>query len=116
MRRKHSTQFFKKELNVRTVGLLPVMVDRRLAVTGIVLDSLKQLSTDEGVPHCPAIRTDSAVAKPAPCEEVSESYSFLPPPRRPVFATQFRSGCGIRIPSLVKAWSKVTKMASLAAA
>jgi chromosome partitioning protein len=58
-------RFFKKGLNVRTVGLLPVMVDRRLAMTGMVLDSLKQLSTDTGVPVLPAIRTDSAVPKAA---------------------------------------------------
>jgi len=58
-------RFFKKGLNVRTVGLLPVMVDRRLAMTGMVLDSLKQLSTDTGVPVLPVIRTDSAVPKAA---------------------------------------------------
>jgi hypothetical protein len=34
-------------------------------MTGMVLDSLKQLSTDTGVPVLPAIRTDSAVPKAA---------------------------------------------------
>jgi chromosome partitioning protein len=58
-------RFFKKGLNVRTIGLLPVMVDRRLAMTGMVLDSLKQLSTDTGVAVLPVIRTDSAVPKAA---------------------------------------------------
>jgi cellulose biosynthesis protein BcsQ len=58
-------RFFKKGLNVRTIGLLPVMVDRRLALTSMVLDSLKQLSTDTGVPVLPVIRTDSAVPKAA---------------------------------------------------
>jgi cellulose biosynthesis protein BcsQ len=58
-------RFFKKGLNVRTIGLLPVMVDRRLALTAMVLDSLKQLSADTGVPVLPVIRTDSAVPKAA---------------------------------------------------
>lgn len=58
-------RFFKKGLNIRTIGLLPVMVDRRLALTGMVLDSLKQLSADTGVPVLPVIRTDSAVPKAA---------------------------------------------------
>jgi chromosome partitioning protein len=58
-------RFFKKGLNVKTVGLLPVMVDRRLALTAMVLESLKQLSADTGVPVLPVIRTDSAVPKAA---------------------------------------------------
>jgi chromosome partitioning protein len=58
-------RFFKKGLNVQTVGLLPVMVDRRLALTAMVLESLKQLSADTGVPVLPVIRTDSAVPKAA---------------------------------------------------
>lgn len=58
-------RFFKKGLNVRTIGLLPVMVDRRLALTSMVLDSLKQLSADTGVPVLPVIRTDAAVPKAA---------------------------------------------------
>lgn len=58
-------KFFKKGLDVRTAGLLPVMVDRRLALTAMVLDSLKQLSQDTGVPLLPIIRTDSAVPKAA---------------------------------------------------
>jgi chromosome partitioning protein len=58
-------RFFKKGLNVRTIGLLPVMVDRRLAMTGMVLDSLKQLSTDTGVRVLPVIRTDAALPKAA---------------------------------------------------
>jgi cellulose biosynthesis protein BcsQ len=41
------------------------MVDRRLALTAMVLDSLKQLSADTGVPVLPVIRTDSAVPKAA---------------------------------------------------
>ena len=45
-------RFFKKGLNVRAIGLLPVMVDRRLATTSMVLDCLKQLSMDTSV-ACP---------------------------------------------------------------
>jgi chromosome partitioning protein len=58
-------RFFKKGLNVRAIGLLPVMVDRRLATTSMVLDCLKQLSMDTSVPVLPVIRTDAAVPKAA---------------------------------------------------
>ena len=67
-------KFFKKGLNVRTVGMLPVMVDRRLALTGMVLDSLKQLSADTGVPILPVIRTDALVPKAARLKKFLADY------------------------------------------
>jgi chromosome partitioning protein len=67
-------RFFKKGLNVRTIGLLPVMVDRRLAMTSMVLDSLKQLSADTGVPVLPVIRTDAAVPKSARAKKLLADF------------------------------------------
>ncbi len=48
---------------VETVGMLPVMVDRRLAMTGIILDTLDQISAKHGVPRLSPIRTDTSVVK-----------------------------------------------------
>lgn len=51
--------------NIRTVGLLPVMVDRRLAMTATVLQGLEGMSTGMKIPLLTAIRTDQAVTKAA---------------------------------------------------
>jgi chromosome partitioning protein len=48
---------------VETIGMLPVMVDRRLAMTGIILDTLVQISEKTGVPQLSPIRTDTSVVK-----------------------------------------------------
>jgi chromosome partitioning protein len=48
---------------VKTVGLLPVMVDRRLQITETVLESLKAIGERAGVPLLPPIRTDATVTK-----------------------------------------------------
>ena len=50
-------------LPVETIGMLPVMVDRRLAMTGIILDTLEQISEKTGVAHLSPIRTDTSVVK-----------------------------------------------------
>lgn len=50
-------------LPVETVGMLPVMVDRRLAMTGIILDTLEQIAQKTGVPRLSPIRTDTSVVK-----------------------------------------------------
>jgi len=50
-------------LPVETVGMLPVMVDRRLAMTGVILDTLDQITTKTGVPRLSPVRTDTAVVK-----------------------------------------------------
>lgn len=67
-------RFFKKGLNVKTSGLLPVMVDRRMALTNMVLESLRQLSADTGVPVLPIIRTDAAVPKAARLKQFLADY------------------------------------------
>lgn len=51
--------------NIRTIGLLPVMVDRRLAMTTTVLDGLNGLSEAMSIPLLTAIRTDQSVTKAA---------------------------------------------------
>jgi len=51
--------------NIRTVGLLPVMVDRRLAMTTTVLDGLDGLSKGMNIPLLHSIRTDQSVTKAA---------------------------------------------------
>lgn len=50
---------------VETVGILPVMVDRRLAMTGIIMDTLDQLTAKTGVPRLSPIRIDTSVVKAA---------------------------------------------------
>jgi chromosome partitioning protein len=51
--------------NIRTIGLLPVMVDRRLAMTATVLEGLSGLSEGLSIPLLTAIRTDQSVTKAA---------------------------------------------------
>lgn len=51
--------------NIRTIGLLPVMVDRRLAMTATVLEGLEGLSKGMGIPLLRSIRTDQSVTKAA---------------------------------------------------
>ena len=51
--------------HIQTVGLLPVMVDRRLAMTTTVLEGLEGLSEGTKIPLLHAIRTDQSVTKAA---------------------------------------------------
>lgn len=53
------------KVNIRTIGLLPVMVDRRLAMTATVLEGLEGLSKGTSIPLLPSIRTDQTVTKAA---------------------------------------------------
>jgi chromosome partitioning protein len=50
---------------IRSVAILPVMVDRRYQMTEMVLESLKGLSERYSVPLLTAIRTDASVSKAA---------------------------------------------------
>jgi hypothetical protein len=54
---------FKRKPDICVVGILPVMVDRRLNVTDIVMNTLGELSRRDAVPILPAIRTDKSVVK-----------------------------------------------------
>jgi chromosome partitioning protein len=51
------------EGSIRCVGLLPVMVNRRLAITQTVIAALEKMSSRDGVRVLPAIRQDQAVIK-----------------------------------------------------
>ncbi|GGH03701.1 hypothetical protein GCM10011586_19590 [Silvibacterium dinghuense] len=52
-------------LNVQVAGLLPVKLDRRLAITETVLNTLTSISKKRGVPVYGGIRTDQAIVKAA---------------------------------------------------
>lgn len=52
-------------LNVQVAGLLPVKLDRRLAITETVLNTLASISHKRGVPVYGGIRTDQAIVKAA---------------------------------------------------
>lgn len=56
-------QLFKRPEPIRVIGLLPVMVNQRLAMTEPILESLRRLSQQKGVPLLPSVRTDTAVVK-----------------------------------------------------
>ncbi len=52
-------------LNIRVAGLLPVKLDRRLAMTDLVLNTLASISEKRHVPVYSGIRTDQTVVKAA---------------------------------------------------
>jgi chromosome partitioning protein len=52
-------------LNIRVAGLLPVKLDRRLAMTDVVLNTLSSISEKRRVPVYSGIRTDQSVVKAA---------------------------------------------------
>jgi chromosome partitioning protein len=52
-------------LNIRPLGMLPVKLNRRLAVTDIVLDTLSSISERREVPIYGPIRTDQSVVRSA---------------------------------------------------
>lgn len=58
-------QLFKRPEPIRVIGLLPVMVNQRLAMTEPILESLRRLSHQREVPLLPSIRTDTSVVKAA---------------------------------------------------
>jgi cellulose biosynthesis protein BcsQ len=56
-------RMFKVEPPIKAIGLLPVIVDRRLQMTDLVLESLEGLSERTGTPVLTPVRTDTAVVK-----------------------------------------------------
>jgi cellulose biosynthesis protein BcsQ len=50
-------------LKIKPLALLPVMVDRRFAMTAVVLNSLNDISARLGIPILHPIRSDAAVNK-----------------------------------------------------
>ena len=55
--------FFNGRPVIRTVGTLPVMVNKRMQMTDAILNSLESLHERYGVPVLPTIRTDTSVTK-----------------------------------------------------
>jgi chromosome partitioning protein len=60
--------------DIRVVGVLPVMVDRRLQITETVLESLRDISTKSRVPLLNAIRTDASVTKASRHRQFLQDY------------------------------------------
>jgi chromosome partitioning protein len=56
-------RMFKVSPPIRTIGILPVIVDRRLQMTDTVLEALEGLANRESVPLLPPVRTDTQVVK-----------------------------------------------------
>ena len=56
-------RMFKVDPPIKAIGLLPVIVDRRLQMTDLVLESLEGLSARTGTPVFTTVRTDTAVVK-----------------------------------------------------
>ena len=69
---KSLNQLLKAE--IRTIGLLPVMVDRRLAMTTTVLEGLDGLSKGMNIPLLHSIRTDQSVTKAARASQFLIDY------------------------------------------
>jgi chromosome partitioning protein len=73
-------------LDVRPVAILPVVVDRRLQMTAIVMESLAGLAERLNIPVLHGIRVDAAVTKAArarqflvdydPCSRAVEDYGI----------------------------------------
>ena len=66
--------FFKDQKVVRTIGTLPVMVDRRLQMTEATLEALQGIEARHRVPVLPAIRTDSSVVKAGRQRQFLQDY------------------------------------------
>lgn len=60
--------------NIKTLAVLPVMVDRRLGMTTAVLDGLGDLSQGTGIPLLSPIRTDQSVTKAARAGQFLADY------------------------------------------
>ena len=66
--------FHKDKPVVRTVGTLPVMVDRRMQMTTTIMDALEGIAEKHQVPILPLIRTDSSVVKAGRSKQFLHDY------------------------------------------
>ena len=60
--------------DIRTVALLPVMVDRRMQMTTVILKSLDDLAKHNRVPILPHIRVDSSVNKSSRTKQYLQDF------------------------------------------
>jgi chromosome partitioning protein len=65
-------KLFRRPEDIRLIGLLPVMVNQRLAMTESMMESLRRMSEKWDIPVLPPVRTDTAVVKAA------RARQFLP--------------------------------------
>lgn len=65
---------FEIQPQVRTIGLLPVMIDRRFQMTETVLSTLHDISSKRKVPVLPQVRTDSSVIKAGRHKQLLAQY------------------------------------------
>ena len=62
------------KLDVRAVAILPVMVDRRLQMTAIVMESLMELGEKLHIPVLRGIRVDATVTKASRARQFLMDY------------------------------------------
>jgi chromosome partitioning protein len=67
-------RMLERGLNIRTLGMLPVKLNRRLAVTEMVLDTLSSISERREVPVYGPIRTDQSVVRAAADRQFIADY------------------------------------------
>lgn len=67
-------RLFKRQSGISSVGMLPVMVNNRLQMTGTVMAALQEMSQELRVPLLPNIRTDTAVVKAARSRQFLQDY------------------------------------------
>jgi chromosome partitioning protein len=66
--------FHKDKQLVRTIGTLPVMVDRRMQMTATIMEALEGIAERHQVPILPLIRTDSSVVKAGRQRQFLQDY------------------------------------------
>lgn len=67
-------RLFKRPSGITVTGMLPVMVNQRLQMTGTVLAALEDMSGALEVPVLPLIRTDTAVVKAARSRQFLQDF------------------------------------------
>jgi chromosome partitioning protein len=66
--------FHKDKAVVRTIGTLPVMVDRRMQMTTTIMEALEGIAERHQVPILPLIRTDSSIVKAGRSKQFVHDY------------------------------------------
>ena len=67
-------RMLERGLNIRPLGMLPVKLNRRLAVTEMVLATLASISERRDIPIYGSIRTDQSVVKAAADRQFIADY------------------------------------------
>lgn len=67
-------RLFKRQTGIASIGILPVMVNNRLQMTGTVMNALQEMSAELRVPLLPSIRTDTTVVKAARSRQFLQDF------------------------------------------